>query len=150
MRRFWSRPRNLRATVGAGRVSLAWDAVADAASYELWAWDSIDRTWGPAGGVLSGASYSHPVLTDGRNYYFQVRARDAHGVRGSWSARAHVIVVAQRFPPPPASLELDIFYQKYLEAGGVIVTAPSEVSDEKLEQVREIVTAMYSGRPRVL
>ena len=141
-------PRNLTATVGAGRVTLAWDASADAAGYDLWVWDSLERKWGPVGGgFLTGTSYSHPVLSDGRNYYFQVRARDAAGVRSAWSARARAIVVTPRFPPPPASLGLDIFYQKYLEVNGVVVTAPTEVSDGKMEQVREVVAAMFSGRP---
>ena len=144
---FPAAPANLTAAVGSGQVTLSWDAVSDAASYDLWVWDSLDRTWGPVGGSLNGTRYTHPVLTDGRNYYFQVRSRDAAGVRGPWSERAQAIVVAQRFPPPPASLKLNIFYQKYLKAGGVIVTAPSEISDAKMEQVRAIVTGMYAGRP---
>ena len=96
---------------------------------------------------MTGTSYTHPVLTDGRNYYFQVRSRDAAGARGPWSERAHVIVVSQRYPPPPPSLELNIFYQKYLKVLGVIVTAPSEVPDAKMAQAGEIVTGMYAGRP---
>ena len=43
--------------------------------------------------------------------------------------------------------ELSIYYQKYLKVNGVIVTAPSEVSDAKMEQAGEIVTGMYAGRP---
>ena len=141
-------PQNLTAVPAAGRVALTWDAIAHASGYDLWAWDSLDRTWEPVGGgPLTGTSYSHPVLRDGRNYYYQVRARNAAGVRGPWSPRAQAIVVPQRFPPPPPSLGLDIFYQKYLEVSGVVVVAPSEVSDAKLAQVREIVTAMYADRP---
>ncbi|MDE0194598.1 MAG: hypothetical protein OXP08_03535 [bacterium] len=140
-------PANLTASVAGSRVTLSWDAVAAASSYDLWVWDSLDRIWGPAAGSLTGTSYSHPVLTDGRNYYFQVRSRDAAGARGPWSDRAHVIVVSQRYPPPPPSLELNIFYQKYLKVLGVIVTAPSEVSDEMMARAREIVTGMYAGRP---
>ena len=140
-------PQNLSAVPAAGRVALSWDAVAAASSYDLWSWDSLDRVWEPVAGVLTGTSYSHPVLTDGRNYYYRVRARNAAGMHGPWTPRAQAIVVPQRFPPPPPSLGLDIFYQKYLEMHGVVVVAPSEVSDEKLVQVRAIVTAMYAGRP---
>ena len=141
-------PQNLRAVPAGDRVALTWDAAAHAAGYELQVWDSLDRIWEPvAGGPLTGTGYSHPVLRDGRNYYYQVRARNAAGVHGPWSPRAQAIVVPQRFPPPPPSLGLNLFYQKYLEVGGVVVTAPSEVSDAKLAQVREIVTAMYAGRP---
>ena len=144
---FPAAPQNLTATVGAGQVTLTWDAVANAASYELRAWDSIDRRWDAVGGLLTSTTYSHPVLTDGRNYYFQIRARDANGVRGPWAQRVQAIIVPQQFPPPPPSLGLDIFYQKYLEVAGVVVTAPSEVSDGKMAQAREIVAAMFSGKP---
>ena len=58
-------PQNLTATVGDGTVSLRWDAVAMAASYDLWAWDSIDRKWGPIGGVLSSTTV-HTHCTDRR------------------------------------------------------------------------------------
>ena len=57
------------------------------------------------------------------------------------------MVVSQRFPPLPPSLELNIYYQKYLKVNGVIVTAPSEVSDAKMDRAGEIVTGMSSGRP---
>ena len=143
-------PQNLTATVGDGTVSLSWDAVAMAASYDLWAWDSIDRKWGPIGGVLSSTTYTHTVLTDGRNYYYQVRGRDADGERSPWSERLFAAVVTQQYPPPPLSLGLDIFFQKYLEVGGVAVVAPSEVSDETMVQAREIITGMLSQRSDLL
>ncbi len=137
-------PANLSATVHGSLVTLSWDAVADAAGYELRVWDSLDRSWGSVGGVLTGTTYTHPVLTDGRNYYFQVRARD--GVRGSWSDRAHAIIAPGDYPPPPASLGIHIFYQKYLEIHGVAVTAPTEVSDEAMAQTLEVIAAMLSRR----
>ncbi|MCZ0939682.1 MAG: leucine-rich repeat domain-containing protein [Caldilineaceae bacterium] len=140
-------PRNLTAIVGASQVTLTWEAVPNAASYDLWVWDSLDRRWDPLGDALTDTTYTHSVLTDGRNYYYQARARDAAGMRGPWSARGQAIVVTQRYPPPPASLGLDLFYQKYLKVAGVVVVAPSEVSDGKLDQVREVVTAIFSGRP---
>ncbi len=139
-------PANLSATVQGSQVTVSWDAVADAAGYELRVWDSLDRSWGSVGGVLTGTSYTHSVLTDGRNYYFQVRARDAAGVRGPWSDHAHAIIVAGRYPPPPAPLGIHIFYQKYLEVNGVVVTAPTEVSDEAMAQTRAVVAGMLSGR----
>ena len=143
---FPAAPANLTATVAGSRATLAWDAVADAAGYDLWVWDSLDRIWGPVNGAVNGTSYTQSVLTDGRNYYFQVRSRRGDGVHGPWSDPAHAIVVAQRFPPP-ASLGLNIFYQKYMKVGGVTVTAPTEVSDESMEKARAIVTGMYAGRP---
>ena len=143
-------PQNLTATVGDGQVTLSWDTVADAGGYDLWVWDSIDRQFGPIGGALTGRSYTHTVLTDGRNYYYQVRAHNANGVRGAWSERVQAIVVPQQFLPPPQSLGLETFYQKYLEVGGLHVVAPSEVSDTKMVQTREIITGMLSDRSDLL
>ena len=144
-------PQNLAAAVGVGRVTLTWDAVANAASYEIWAWDSIDRAWGSIGGALTGTSYAHAVLMDGRNYYYQVRARDANGMRGAWSERVLVQVVTQQFPPPPPSLGVNLFlYQKYANVGGIGLLAPSEVSDSQMVQGRAIITGMLTGRPDLL
>ena len=93
-------PQNLTPTVGAGQVTLTWDAAADAASYDLRVWDSINRQWVPIGGVLSSTTYTHTVLTDGRNYYYQVRARSATDVRGAWSERVYAAVVTPQIPRP--------------------------------------------------
>ena len=60
------------------------------------------------------------------------------------------IVVPQQFLPPPQSLGLETFYQKYMEVGGLHVVAPSEVSDTKMVQAREIITGMLSARPDLL
>ena len=148
---FPATPQNVAATVGNGQVMLSWDAVADAASYELRAWDSFDRTWGAIGGVLTDSTtYTHTVLTDGRNYYYRVRSRAASNVHGGWSEWAHAIIVPAQFPPPPLSLGLDIFYQKYLKVDGVVVVAPTEVSDETMIQVGAIITGMLSTKPDLL
>ena len=145
-------PQNFSATVGVGQVTLTWDAVTNAASYGLRAWDSIDRRWiAIADAVTDTTTYTQTVQTDGRNYHFQVRARDANNLRGPWSARLYVVVVSQQFPPPPLSLGLDPFYyQKYFEVGGLFVVAPSEVSDAKMVQARSIITGMLSTRPDLL
>ena len=144
-------PQNLTATVGAGQVTLSWDAVANAASYELWAHDSIQRAWARIGGALTGRSYTHPVLTDGRNYHYQVRAWDGAGVRGAWSERVFAAVVPQQFLPPPPSLGINtLFYQKYVDVDGVGVAAPSEVADEQLIHGRGIIRGMLSSRPDLL
>ena len=144
-------PQNLAATVSAGQVTLAWDAVANAASYELWAWDGVNRAWGRIGGALTATSYTHPVLTDGRNYYFQVRAWDANNVRGAWSQRVFAAVVPQQFLPPPPSLGVNpFFYQKYANVDGIGLLAPAEISDEQIVRGREIITGMLTGRPDLL
>ena len=143
-------PQNLTATVGDGRVTLRWSAVANAVGYELRVWDSINREWGGIGGDLRVTSHTHTVLKDGRNYYYQVCARDGNGVRGAWSEQVYAAVVTPRYPPPPSSLGLDMFYQKYLETNGVAVVAPSEVSDAKMARARETITGMLSRRADLL
>ncbi len=143
-------PVSLTPTVNGGQVTLTWDAAANAATYELRVWNSLDRQWSPIGGVLTTRSYTHSVLTDGRNYYYQVRARNTNGVRGAWSDRVYAAIITSQFPPPPSSLGLDIFYQKYLDVDGVVVIAPTEVSDEKIVQAREVISGMFSTRPDLL
>ena len=147
-------PQNLTTTIEDDQVTLTWDSVSNAVSYELRAWDSISRTWETIGGTLTGSSHTYTVLTDKRNYYYQVRALNANGVAGTWSERLFAAVVTQNYLPPPDSLGFDIFYQKYVDVGGVAVVAPSEVSDEKMVQSREIISGMISGivsdRPELL
>ncbi len=143
-------PRNLKAIISDGRVMLGWDAAQNGVSYDLRVWDSIDRRWRLIGDALADTHFTHDALTDGRNYHYQVRARDANGVRGAWSTRLFAAVVAQPFSPPPRSLEFDLFYQKYLETDGVVVVGPSEVSDEKMVQAREIITGVLSSRSDLL
>ena len=143
-------PANLTARANGGQVTLTWDAVSNAVSYELRTWDSLDRQWGSIGGLLTTTTYAHSVQTDGRNYYYQVRARGANDMRGAWSDRVYAAVVTPQFPPPPLSLELDLFYQKYLDVSGVVVVAPTEVSDEKVIEVRDVITSMLSERSDLL
>ncbi len=143
-------PQNLTATVGSGQVTLTWDAATRAASYDLRVWDSFDRTWAPIGGALRNTTYTHTVLTDGRNYYYQVRARDANGVRGAWSEQLYAAVVPTQFPPPPQSFGLDMYYQKYMAVEGIDVFAPSVYTDEDMVRARQIITGMLANRSDLL
>ena len=143
-------PQNFTATVADGQVMLSWSEVANVSGYELQAWDSTDRKWGPIGGVLDTTTYTHTVQTDGRNYYYQVRSRDANDLRSAWSDRVYAALVPTQFPPPPLSLGLDLYFQKYLNVGGVVVVAPSEVSDAHMAQSREIITGMLANRSNLL
>ena len=143
-------PMNLNAKASDGMVTLEWDAAADAVSYDLRVWDSIDRRWGDIGVAVTDSHFTHAVLIDGRNYQYQVRARGDNGVRGAWSKQLRVAVVEQQFPPPPLTLELEPFFQKYLEVGGVAVVAPSEVPDGKMSQAGEIIAGVLTNRADLL
>ena len=59
-------------------------------------------------------------------------------------------VTAPSLPPPPASLGLDPFYTKYLDAGGIAVVAPARVANQELSKARAIMLAMISTRPDLL
>ena len=54
---------------------------------------------------------------------------------------------AAQLPPPPSSLDLDPYYRKYLDAGGIPVVASSDVDDLHLYHARDIIDAMLSNRP---
>ena len=143
-------PQNLSATVSNGQVTLSWDAVTNAASYSLRVWDSFDRRWSTIDSAPTNPTYVHTVQTDGRNYYYQVRARNASGFGGGWSEQLYVAVVSTQFPPPPASLGLEMYYQKYMVVSGVEVVAPSLASDEQMIRSREIITGLLANRSDLL
>ena len=113
-------------------------------------WNSIDRSWSLLGKALSDTHFSHSAIADGRNYYYQVRARDPYGVRGAWSERLFAPAVQQQFGPPPESLGLNLFFQKYLDVDGVAVVAPSEVADSMMIQAQEIIRGLLASRPDLL
>ncbi|WP_260610463.1 glycoside hydrolase [Sphingomonas sp. IC081] len=51
--------------------------------------------------------------------------------------------------PPPASLGLDPFYAKYLDAAGIPVVSSAKVPDEALRVARDIVLAETARRPDI-
>ena len=75
---------------GATTVELNWEAVANAARYELWAWDSVNGWQSLGGDSLTGTTYTHENLTAGTTYFYQMRALDASGAGGAWSERVQV------------------------------------------------------------
>ena len=77
----------LTATPEAGQVTLTWQQVAGADSYEIQVWDSVNGWDQIDDGALTGTSFSHTGLTTGRTYYYWVRAISAEGVGGPWSER---------------------------------------------------------------
>jgi hypothetical protein len=56
---------------------------------------------------------------------------------------------AQSITAPPSSLNLDTFYQKYLDAGGIPIVSSVNVSDSALLTARSIITYMLEKRPDI-
>lgn len=50
---------------------------------------------------------------------------------------------------PPASLELDPFYKKYLDANGIAITSSDKVGDEALYEVRYLIGKALAHRPDI-
>ena len=72
-----------RAVVGA--VELSWEAVQNAARYELFTWWDAETGWQPLGGNnLTGTSYTHTTVTAGITYYYSIRAINAAGQTSDW------------------------------------------------------------------
>ena len=61
---------------GADTVELGWNAVANAAGYELQLWTG--SAWIPLVSGLTGTTYTHRNLAAGRTYYYRIRALDAN------------------------------------------------------------------------
>ena len=142
-------PQNLTTSVAGSQVAVAWDAVTNAASYDLWVWDSADQLWASASETLTTTSHTHTALTDGRSYYFRVRARDASDNRGAWSEEVAAVVSGSQFPAPPPHLGLSSF-DKYAEAGGVGVITAWHTPDSYLIRAQGVITGMFKSRPNLL
>ena len=78
---------SLTATAVEGGVDLSWEAVPDAARYELTTWWDAGTGWQPIGGdSLTGTSYTHATVTAGTKYYYSIRVVNAAGETSAWLA----------------------------------------------------------------
>ncbi len=77
--------------LGETTIHLSWNAVQDAARYELWVWDIVNEWQQLGGDNLTATSYNHAGLTSGTTYYYQVRALNADSEAGAWSARVNEV-----------------------------------------------------------
>ena len=83
----------LIAEAGAGLITLTWEAVTNAVSYQLLVWDSEARNWRRlVEEDLTDTSYTHRGLTAGTTNYYAVRAVGADGALSEWSNRPSATV----------------------------------------------------------
>jgi fibronectin type 3 domain-containing protein len=89
-------PTGVTATPGNAQVTIAWTAVSDAASYNIyWSTTSGAATGGAQiNGVAAGAatpSYTQQGLANGSTYYYVVTAVDENGGESAASAQVSAI-----------------------------------------------------------
>ena len=89
----------LNATAGPGQISLNWQPVTGADSYELWAWEGATGWQGLDDGSLTDASFTHSGLTSASTYFYTSRALSAAGALGPWSEHVHATVTAAMESP---------------------------------------------------
>ena len=95
----------LSATASIGQIDLSWTDVPGAVSYNLIFWTSGQAGWEElGGGAIDGTSYPHTSLTNGAEYFYQVRAVNAANTRSDWSNQLSTTVPRPGMPSAPASV----------------------------------------------
>ena len=112
----------LTAVAGANQVTVSWNAVASAATYELWAWET-DEDWEQLDdGTLTATSFTHTGLTAGKSYYYQARAVSSTSAAGPWSEQVEATVLsnlaAPVFTATAAVGQITLTWQTVTDAGG--------------------------------
>ncbi len=74
-------PQNLTATAGASMVTLDWDAVTDATSYNVYRGLSTGDLSSKVllASALTATAYADTVVTSGTTYFYQVTAENSDG-----------------------------------------------------------------------
>jgi glycosidase/fibronectin type 3 domain-containing protein len=80
-------PANLHAVEGSGQVSLSWDGVADAASYQVYR-SPVSRGGYVKIGQTPAAAFTDSEVVNGQYYFYVVTAVDAAGNEGPMSNEA--------------------------------------------------------------
>ena len=160
-------------------IEVSWTAVPNAVRYILAAYHDSGIGWQEiAGNNLTATSFIHRGYIPGKRHNFSVRAVNAAGEVSPWSNYPGVTApatapsgstltptptltptstptpsptptVSTRVTAPPNWLNVNYYYRKYLDAGGVPVLSSNAVSDEELYQTRTTILAMLSDRPDI-
>lgn len=81
-------------------VTLSWGAVQDAARYELWQWDDVNKWVRLDNGNLTETSFTKSGLREGTQYYYAVRAISSTGQTSDWSEYTSVTIRESTSPAP--------------------------------------------------
>lgn len=108
----------LVATGGTGKVSLSWNAVSGAASYQLYRTaKSGSEPATPSVSGITGTSYTDTGLNDGTTYYYRVVAVNAGGASG-FSTEAHAATPGTN--PDPTQFHFETDTQPWAASGAQI------------------------------
>ena len=83
-------------------ITLSWDAVSTAVTYQVQAYDEVGGHRGLSDVSAPTATITDSNLTTGRAYFYWVRAINSDGGEGPWSARTDI--VAGSAPATPSNL----------------------------------------------
>ena len=90
----------LSAKAANGSITVSWDPVETAVSYELRVWWDPLSFWQDIGGNnITGNSFIHTNLTAGRKYYYTARSVNAAGKKSGWQHDFAFAVVQQGSAP---------------------------------------------------
>ncbi len=102
-----SAPTNVTATPGNGQVTISWDAVSGATSYNIyWAIESGVSKDTYDGNIedITSTSYTHTVLTSGTTYYYVITAENSYGESDDSSEVSATPNAAGTAPSAPTSV----------------------------------------------
>ena len=88
-------PPVLVATAGSDRITITWQHMEAAASYEIWARQESDEPWTQLdNGALThdSTSFVHTGLSSGDTYYYTGRAVPSAGAKSGWAAEVQATV----------------------------------------------------------
>ncbi|MDE6000199.1 MAG: hypothetical protein K2H04_09070, partial [Bacteroidaceae bacterium] len=90
-------PENVRGSAAGGKVTVTWDAVWGATSYNVFR--SADGNSFLPLGTSSGTSFTDNEPLPGTNYYYCVQALGAHDMQSGMSAAVHMTIVNRLHTP---------------------------------------------------
>ena len=162
-----STPTGLTATGGYLKNAIAWEAVATAEHYEVWARLSIEpNNYRELDLTVSGTSYDHTGLTAGDQWYYWVRAVDSAGTMGLYAGPEITTVLAPPVLGMPSNLQAALgdteitltwgapssipagvtvtgYEYRYRESG---VTFPATWTPDTGADLTETITGLTSGQ----
>ena len=150
----WTRAASADGVAGLTVLRQGWNLVAWAGSDDTGADVAVEgvvssvtsvATWDPAAGRYSnyspedGAGTAVPRLRHGDALWVEMSALRV------WRQPGTTIHLAS----PPAALEMDPFYEQYIDVGGVPVVSSADVPDEALVSVAQMLAEMLTHNPEL-